>query len=288
MENNQIQPDAHKVVQGNMGKLLLDSGKLRLEDAEKILRLQKSEGLRFGEAAVKLGLVSEEDIRNVLSKQFDYHSLPLGSDAIDHKVVAAFNPLDPIVEALRVLRSQLVLRWFSDHKSIVVTSARSKTGTSVVAANLAVVFSQLGQKTLLIDADMRNPTQHEIFRMKNQVGLSSILASRAGLESIQEVKALENLSVLVAGSVPPNPLELLGRATLNELVVKLESDYDVIIIDTSPSMESGDALALSALIGGVLLVAKRHISKMSDIENFKQQISVAGAQIIGSVMNDFC
>lgn len=288
MENNQIQSDSNKVVQGNMGKLLLDSGKLRLEDAEKILRLQKTEGLRFGEAAVKLGLVTEEDIRNVLSKQFDYHSLPPGSDEIDSKVVAAFNPLDPVVEALRVLRSQLVLRWFSDHRSIVVASARSNSGTSVIAANLAVVFSQLGQKTLLIDADMRHPRQHEIFRLRNQVGLSSVLAGRAGIESIQEVKALENLSVLVAGSVPPNPLELLGRSALGELMARLELEYDVIIIDASPAMDSGDALALSALVGGALLVAKRHISKMSDIENFKQQINVAGAQIVGSVMNEFC
>ena len=217
-----------------IGKLLLESGKISPEDADQILRTQHEQGLRFGEAAILLGLVTEQDIHNVISQQFDYPCLPPNSEGLDPELVAAFHPRDPKVEALRVLRSQIALRWYSEHKSLVVTGARNGQGTSHIVANLAVVFSQLGERTLLIDADMRNPRQHQLFRQPNSPGLSDILAGRAGTDVIRKVDGMANLALLTAGTVPPNPQELLGRPALADLFNALDVEYDIILFDTPP------------------------------------------------------
>lgn len=271
----------------SIGRLLLETGKISAADADRILHTQKEQGLRFGETAIKLGLVTEQDIQNALSQQFDYPCLPPNSKALDPELIAAFHPRDPKVEALRVLRSQIALRWYSEHKSMIVTSARSGQGTSHVTANLAVVFAQLGERTLLIDADLRNPRQHHLFRQKNILGLSDILAGRAGMDAIQCVTGMENIALLTAGTVPPNPQELLGRPAFAELLNSAAKQYDVILIDTPPALDCSDAQMLSARIGGVLIVARRHHAKTADIEEVKRQVAIAGAVTVGAVLNDF-
>lgn len=271
----------------SIGRLLLEAGKISPVDADRVLHLQKEQGLRFGETAIKLGLVTEHDILQVLSQQFDYPCLPLNSEALDPELIAAFRPHDPEVEAFRVLRSQIALRWYSEHRSMIVTGARGGQGTSRVVANLAVVFSQLGERTLLIDADMRNPRQHHLFRLKNSPGLSDILADRANVDVIQRVAEMTNLSLLTAGTVPPNPQELLGRPSLANLLNLVAPQYDVILIDTPPALDCSDAQALSARIGGALIVVRRHHAKIVDVEEVKRQLGIAGAETVGTVLNEF-
>jgi chain length determinant protein tyrosine kinase EpsG len=273
--------------EGSIGRLLLESGKIKAADAERILRKQKEQGLRFGEAAIKLGLVTQQDIQTVLSRQFDYPCLPANSKALDPELVAAFHPHDPKVEALRVLRSQIALRWFSEHKSLIVTGAQNGQGTSHVTANLAVVFSQLGERTLLIDADLRNPRQHHLFRLKNNLGFSDILAGRATAEAIQRVEGMTNLALLTSGTVPPNPQELLGRPAFAELLNAVDTQYDVILIDTPPALNCSDAQTLSARIGGALIVARRDHARIADMEEVKRQLKIAGAEAVGVVLNEF-
>ena len=273
--------------QPNIGRILLETGKIRAEDVDSILLMQKEQGLRFGDAAVKLGLVTEDDIRHVLSQQFDYSRLPADSVAVDQEVVAAFRPHDPEVEALRVLRSQIALRWYAEHKLMVITAPSAGQGASRIAANLAVVFSQLGERTLLIDADMRNPRQHKLFRLQSSPGLSDILAGRASAKIIQSIHGLTNLSVLPAGTEPPNPLELLGRPALSGLINDVGEQFDIILIDTPPALECADAQTLSARVGGALIVARRHHARIADVEEVKQQLAIAGAEAVGAVLTDF-
>lgn len=271
----------------SIGRLLLETGKISAEDAEHILRTKHGHGLRFGEAAILLGLATEQDIQNALSQQFDYPCLPPNSEALDPELVAAFRPHDPEVEALRVLRSQIALRWFSEHKSMIVIGAKSGQGTSHVVANLAVVFSQLGERTLLIDADLRNPRQHHLFRQQNSPGLSDILAGRANTDVIRQVAGMTNLALLTAGTVPPNPQELLGRPALADLLNEADTEYDVILFDTPPVLDCSDAQTLSARIGGALIVVRRDHAKTADIEEVKRQLAIAGAKTVGAVLNDF-
>lgn len=274
--------------EASIGRLLLDMGKLTPEDAERVLRLQKEQGLRFGDAAQKLGLITEADIRQVLSMQFDYPYLQPGQGSFDPELVAAYQPFSPQVEALRALRSQLMLRWFSEgYKSLALVSANSGEGCSHLAANLAVVFSQLGEHTLLVDANLREPRQHKIFNLSESRGLSDILAGRADMSVVTRVESFVDLSVLGAGTIPPNPQELLGRASFTEFMNQAIGNYDIIIVDTAPASHTSDAQSTAARCGGALLVSRLNHTRLSELAHVREQITVTGARVVGAVVNDF-
>jgi len=274
--------------EGNIGRLLLEMGKLTPEDAERVLRVQKEKGLRFGDAAQQLGLITEADIRHVLSLQFDYPYLQPGQGNFDPELVAAYQPFSSQVEALRALRSQLMLRWFNEgYKSLALVSHNSGEGCSHLAANLAVVFSQLGERTLLVDANLRTPRQNKIFNLSESRGLSDILVGRAGIEAITRIDSFVDLSVLGAGTIPPNPQELLGRASFTDFINQATGSYDIVIIDTPPAADNSDAQSISSRCGGALLVSRLNTTRLSDLSNLREQIKVAGAQIVGAVVNDF-
>src|SRR5574340_318976 len=185
-EQNSIIEAAVTKTDDNIGKLLQDAGKLKPQDMERVLKLQQEQNLRFGEAALKLGLVNEADIRQALSQQFEYPYIPESEASLSPELTAATAPTSKEAEALRSVRSELLLRWFRDgRKTLAVGSARADEGSSYLAANLAVLFAQMSRKVLLIDANMRQPRQHDIFNLGNSMGLSDILAER--VPSLQDV-----------------------------------------------------------------------------------------------------
>ena len=155
-----------------------------------------------------------------------------------------------------------------------------------MAANLAIVFSQLGERTLLIDADLRTPRQHELFNLGRGAGLSDLLAGRANAQAVVRITSLVDLSVLPAGAVPPNPQELLGRPAFAELLRSSNSYYDVVIIDTPAAKEYADAQTVAARAGAALMLARKNQSSMSDIAELSQNVQHSGATIVGSVLND--
>lgn len=293
MQNNVLSslniPDPTNVTRdSSIGRLLLQLGKITPSEAEIILRAQQEQGLRFGDAALKLGLVTESDIRQVLSLQFAYPYLQTGQGNYSEELVAAYQPFTQQVEALRALRSQLMLRWFHEgFKSLAIVSTNPGEGCSYLAANLAIVFSQLGERTLLVDANLRDPRQHRIFNLKENRGLSDILAGRAGLDVVTRIEAFVDLSVLGAGTNPPNPQELLSRATFAEFMNQAVGLYDVVLVDTTPAKVSADAQATVARCGGALLVSRLNHTRHSDITTLRDQISVTGARVVGAVINDF-
>lgn len=272
----------------SIGAMLIDAGKITLEESERILRHSREHAMRFGDAAISLRLVKDEDIRQVLARQFDYPYLVPGQSDVSEAVAAAWKPFSPQVEALRALRSQLLLRWFTgdpDRKTIAIVSPDRADGRTYLAANLAVVFSQMGEKTLLIDADLRNASQHTLFALGNSKGLSTVLADRTGLESMQRVPAFVDLSVLPAGPTPPNPLELLGRATFRDLLKELGKQFDVIIIDTPASSLGSDFQLVASRTLGSLAVLRQGVSRVSDSRDLVEGIKAAGAHVVGTVLN---
>lgn len=271
-----------------MGLILIDSGRLSIANAEKILISQRESGVRFGEAGRALGLLTEDDVRFALSVQFHYSYIPSAS-TLSHELIAAYEPDSPSVEELRMLRSQLMLRWFNngvDNKGLAVVSAGVGDGRSYIAANLAIVFSQLGERTLLIDADMRNPRQHKLFSLGKRAGLSDILVGRAGSDAIVNIDALPNLSVLTAGAIPPNPQELLGRQSFSKLLLALGEDFDVMIIDTPPANICADAHTVAVRTGAALIVARQDKSSMVQLGQFTRSLREFGVTLVGSVLND--
>lgn len=274
--------------ESSMGRILLDMGKIGPDDAERILRLQKERGMRFGEAAQSLGLITEADIQQVLARQFDYPYLQPGQGSFPAQLVAAYEPFSPQVETLRGVRSQLMLRWFAKgRKSIVVATVNPGEGASLFAANLAVVFSQLGEQTLLVDANLRKPRQQQIFNMQNKQGLSDVLAGRADLSAIGKVESFVDLSVLSAGTLPPNPQELLSRPAFRDLALQMAHIYDTVIYDVPAFSEGADALAIAARAGGVLLVARKNTTSLNDIGAVADQLARVGAEVVGAVMVDY-
>ena len=274
--------------ESSIGGLLMESGKMSPENAERVLRLQQELGIRFGEAAQRMGLIDEADISQVLARQFDYPYLQPGEGGCSPHLAAAYAPFSPQVEALRAVRSQLMLRWFArGHKSLAIAAVGQGDGASLFAANLAVVFSQLGEDTLLVDANLRTPSQHAIFNTRAGQGLSDILAGRADLDMIEEVESLARLSVLNAGTIPPNPQELLARGSFAALQARMESRYDVTLYDAAASSRGLDALVLAARCGGLLIVARKNKTHLGDVNALAAQVAQTGAQVVGSVLVEF-
>ena len=272
----------------SMGALLVDAGKLTLEGAERALRMQKDLGIRFGEAAVRLGLVSEDDVQEALARQFAYPYLPKGQANLSPRLVAAYEPFSPQVESLRAIRSQLMLRWFArGHRALAVLGADPDDGAALFAANLAVVFSQLGEQTLLVDANLRAPRQHDVFGLRARQGLSDLLAGRADLDVVLRVGGFVDLSVLPAGTLPPNPQELLSRDTFRTLDASLASRYDVVVYDLAPFGAGADALAVAARAGGVLLAVRKDHTRVAQLARMSEQLAEAGAEVVGAVVMEF-
>jgi protein-tyrosine kinase len=289
MQSN-IQSLQHKSLNPrSIGAILVDAGKLSAADAEKIIREQKQSNLRFGDAAFKLGLLNQDDIQFALARQFDYPYLDQRDKSISEEVVAAFNPFLPIVEQLRALRTQLMLRWFdvdASHKSLAITSPSKGDGRSYVAANLAVVFSQLGERTLLIDADLRNPRQHQLFKTSNAAGLSSVLSGRcAADDAVLKIPALLGLSVLPAGVAPPNPQEILSRDAFSEILARFSESYDVILIDTPAAGTNADAQTIASRAGAALVVTRMNLSSVATIQNLTRNLQNSKVTVVGSLLN---
>jgi protein-tyrosine kinase len=274
----------------SIGAILVEAGRLTPENAERILRLQRDEDLRFGDAGTRLGLLTHADIEFALSRQFSHPYLLRGESKVSEELVAAYEPLSHPSEALRALRNQLMTRWFDGNradKALAIVSAERKEGRSFLAANLAVVFSQLGAHTLLIDADMRNARQQALFGLDNRAGLSAVLSGRAGLDAIQRIAGLPDLSVLPAGAQPPNPDELLARAPFPKMLEELERKFDVILLDSPAAALYAEAQTVAARAGAALIVARKNAARMWQVRGVSDTVSHASTTIVGAVLNDF-
>lgn len=274
--------NAHK-----LGGVLLSQGKINPAQADQALALQKQEAIRFGEALIKLGFISEQDLMHAISSQFSYPYLQPGSVNISTDLLAAHHPFSPQAESLRSLRSQLILKWISQgHTSLMLAAHDRDCGASLLLANLAVLFSQLGKRTLIVDANLRQPTQHTFFGRENGLGLSDILAGRATPSVIQQIGELRNLYLLGAGSSAPNPQELLSRKDASVLVADLGSKFDIVLYDAHPLADIADAQLLAIHVPGVVLVAKQGKSSVKALQHVKTQLTAAGGFIIGCVLNE--
>jgi chain length determinant protein tyrosine kinase EpsG len=274
----------------SIGAILIQADRLKPEEAEQILRLQREQGLRFGDAAMQLGFLTQGDIDFALSRQFDYPYLQPGESNVSEDVIAAYRPFSPQVETLRGLRTQLMQRWSADgpvRKALAIVSEARKEGRSFIAANLAVVFSQLGERTLLIDGDLRNPSQHKLFGVDNRVGLSELLSSRAGIEAVQSIPSFLNLSMLPSGALPPNPQELLARPRFKELLHELAVDRDVILVDCPAAADIADSQTIAQRTGAALIVARKGSARMKRVQALCDNLIQSRAVVVGAVLNAF-
>jgi receptor protein-tyrosine kinase len=150
-----------------------------------------------------------------------------------------------------------------------------------------VVFSHLGYRTLLIDADLRSPRQHRLFDLSERTGLSAVLSGRAGVAVASAIPGFTGLKVLPAGPVPPNPQELLSRGAFASLLKEVQDQFDIVLIDTPPAKLYADAQSIAFRAGSALTLARRHTTRIADAADVVREFGDTGIRVVGTVMNVF-
>ena len=273
-----------------LGEILARRLNLPAQELDRIAAVARLRQVRFGDAAVALGMASAQDVFLALSSQFRYACASQAPGRNGAEQVMLHRPRSAQAEAVRALRSELSRHVFRDGEpgaSLAVVSPQGQDGKSFLSANLAVAWSQAGRRTLLIDADLRGPRQHQVFGIGNDVGLSSLLSGRAGTEAIARIDDVPGLYVLPAGPLPPNPLELVDGPVFRDLMGELSGRFDQIVVDTPASAYGADALAIADRCAATIVVARQHASKLAALATLTGQLSQGRGRLAGVVMNTF-
>ncbi|MBN9205445.1 polysaccharide biosynthesis tyrosine autokinase [Methylibium petroleiphilum] len=273
-----------------LGDILQQTKSLSTEQVEQILAFQSDKGLRFGEAAIALGFATDEDILFALSQQFHYHYAPAEQHHLSAELVVANRPFSRQAEGFRAIRSQLMMRVFGGEPSkmaLAIVSPDAGDGKTYFSANLAIALSQLGGRTLLVDADLRGPRQQGLFGIESMSGLSSVLSGRAEANVIQQIPALPSLYLLPAGVLPPNPLELVERPAFGLLIRELKSKFDHVIVDTPAAAHGSDASVIASRCGAALVVARKGRSQLRSLQDLVGTLSDGAGHVAGVIMNEY-
>lgn len=192
----------------------------------------------------------------------------------------------PIAEQYRTIRTNIQFAS-ADRKiqTIVVTSSGPSEGKSTTAANIAVVFANSGQRVLLVDADMRQPTIHKTFGLTNEVGLSKVLSSNNSVLEMSRPSIVDNLFILTSGPKPPNPSELLGSTRMDQVIEEARHLYDVIIFDMPPVVTVTDAQIMASKADGTLLVVRENVTRKDALTKAKDLLEMVQAKVLGVVYN---
>lgn len=187
-----------------------------------------------------------------------------------------------IVEAYKSARTNIMFSLSATNKkAFAVTSYSKGDGKSTAAANLAISFAKMGKKVILIDCDLRRPNLHNILKLDNTAGFSNMVGKMATFDEVIKRDVMPCLDVLTAGTIPPNPSELLCAPEVVNLIERLNIEYDYIIFDTPPVGVVADALLLKDYIAGYLLVVRERKTSHGDIEKMLDSIKIAGAKALG-------
>ncbi|MBQ9531658.1 MAG: CpsD/CapB family tyrosine-protein kinase [Eubacterium sp.] len=191
-----------------------------------------------------------------------------------------------VKEAYNSIRTNLLFIQQGEKCPVfVVTSPTANNGKTINTINLAVSFAQMGKKTLLIDSDMRNPTMHRMFSIPVKNGLSEILAGMTDNISVSKT-GIENLSVLTAGKIPPNPAELLSSNRMDKLLDFVREHYDCVFIDTPPINIVTDSTLFAQKVTGYILIVKADTTNITDVKTTVSNLEQIEANILGFVLND--
>lgn len=290
---------------------LITQCRLNPEAIERISESMRASGMSFGEAAVDIGLVTEREaeeagawtratlasreagiveqamrrqgsVRQQVSTSFAGVGRPSPELAFMH------NAQHPYGERIRALRTELLLLKETDRQAgcFAVLSPCSGEGRSHLAAELAIAFSQLNRRTLLVDADLRNPSQHLLFGIESQWGLAQALTFGQPSQ-LFGVQGLPFLSVIPAMPPAPNPSELLSAGGLKQLIRRWRFTYDFIILDTPPMSRYPDALNVASTCHNVMLVGRARFTPYRDMRAALRRLGSTQSRVLGAVMGNF-
>lgn len=203
-------------------------------------------------------------------------------------MITLTDPRSPVSEAYRILRTNLEFSSLDrPPHTILVTSAAPEEGKSTILANLAVTLAQAEKKVILVDSDLRRPSQHEIFSLQNGRGLTSMVVEEEAFKKppLQET-GVPSLWLLSSGPLPPNPSELLGSKRMEEIIARLKERADVVLFDAPPVIAVTDAAVLASKLDGVILVISAGSTRREHALRAKALLEKVNARLIGAVLNN--
>jgi protein-tyrosine kinase len=293
----------------NLTLALIEKYGLSPEQVALISEKMRERGMRFMEAAIHLKLIvldeataapeqpnrkaAQEGIIQTALRRVSIGQVTTVPPSIYVKpakhLLLACSPEHPHCERLRALRTELLLVLGAKSRqadSIALLSPSSGEGRSQLTAELAIAFAQLGRRTLLVEADMRRPRQHLNFAAENAAGLSqSLLLGTA--PQLLKVEGLPDLSLLTAGPVPPNPLELLTNGRFDRLLTDWRRAFDIVLIDTPAVTDFADGLAIASFAKQVLLLSRANATGHKEMKDTLRRLATTNARILGAVINKF-
>lgn len=204
------------------------------------------------------------------------------------RLIMAHDPYDPRCEKIRMLRTELLLRRESIGRADIVAllSPCAGEGRSLLAAELAIAFAQLGRPTLLVDADLRRSQQHLLFGADNRQGLAQAL-ERGTTPQFHSVQGLSRMSLLTAGTAPDNPLELLSSSNFALMIEDWRDSFEFVVIDTPPVQLFSDGLAVANHVGRVLALSRAQHTPYKDMQDMLRRLAVTRSQILGGVISHY-
>lgn len=195
-------------------------------------------------------------------------------------------PYAMVSEQFRTIRTNIMYAGVkTDIKAVLFASDEPAAGKSTVASNMALAYAQTGKKTLLLDADLRRPTSHHTFEVSNEAGLSNAIVNDISLNDVIKRTDFVNLDLITSGPIPPNPAELLSAPKLDAIMVRLKTDYDIVIIDSPPLLSVTDAQLISKSADGVILVTNVGKNNRDRLKDAIELLGKSNANIIGIVLN---
>jgi capsular exopolysaccharide synthesis family protein len=207
---------------------------------------------------------------------------------LTEQLITLTNPASPVSEAYRTLRTNLEFSTLDEPvHTLLVTSAGPDEGKSTTLANLAVVMADDDRRVILVDADLRHPSQHQIFGLPNERGLTTMFVEEEALRAppLQRT-AVDNLQVLTSGPLPPIPAHLLGSRRMREIISFLAGQADIVIFDVPPIVAVNDATLLAPQVDGVLLVVRANDTRRDHVRAAKDRLEKVNARLVGAVLNN--
>jgi protein-tyrosine kinase len=289
---------------------LIERCNLSADAVDSIMRARKELRIGILEAAIQIGLVTPEEAADAIEDLRQRGSRrPMGVIetalrrqagtrivAVQHAqmvkpgrdLILAHDLDNDRSERIRALRTELLLLLgTADVANVIsVMSPQSGEGRTQLSAELAIAFSQLGRRTLLVDGDLRRPAQHFLFNAPNQYGLAQALAAEER-PAVFGVEGLPHLSLVTAGAITPNPLELLSGGRGERLIAQWKYDQEFVIIDTPPVSQYADALTIAMIAGRVLVLSRAQSTRHNEMKNMLRRLASTQSQILGAVINNF-
>jgi receptor protein-tyrosine kinase len=280
------------------------------EAIESANELMRSLHLRFADAALHAGVITQEQLVGALEwlqRRAAQQSGGLIEEVLrrggrqrrelilwegpqlepSEQLIMAHDLCHPRSESIRSLSNELLMRTRNvGGRIIALLSPCAAEGRSQLAAELAIAFAQLGRRTLLVDADLRRPRQHVLFGAENDCGLAEALTD-SGTVRQYRIRGLPQMALMTSGVLPPNPLELLSGIRFEQLAAEWRRSYEFVILDTPPAAESSDAIAVASTAGNVLVLSRADVTPFSALKEMSRKLQTTYARTLGAVIGKF-